>query len=123
MRVIFITRDGKRRKIKEKLALHLKKAGKGYIEGQHPFVAEAAKTADAKPADLFQASGADGSAEKHLEDETPAAPDEEKANTAPRRGRPSRASQDYKTRMLKTEPTEGDADSEQSYSTTDLSAE
>ena len=33
-KVILVTRDGKKRAMKQKLAAHLQKAGKGFIEGQ-----------------------------------------------------------------------------------------
>lgn len=118
MKVIFVTRDGVRRKIKQKLAEHLCKAGKGYIEGNPPFVASTAITPVAKnPIDLF----AEKPEEKqdstdNLEDDK----EPEKHDNTPRRGRPSRAQQEYKTRMMQSEQT---TDTDQAYSAKELNAE
>lgn len=142
MKVILVTRDGKARLIKEKLARHLVKAGKGYIQDEENFIAEpAGKAPEPDSADLFSGAqdgdaneaatlSADGDDNSEEGDDEPLvsdavkqfaveqAVDVEKVQGTGRKGRVKRADvQAYKTRMLSANA------GEQSYQTTDLASE
>lgn len=129
MKVIFVTRDGKSRLLKEKLARHLAKAGRGYIQDEENFIDD---SVDRVGGDLFSRSTDDGAPSSAADDDddeplvseavkqfaAEQGVDLEKVQGTGKNGRVKRADvQAYKNRMLS-------AGSEaQSYQTTDLAAE
>lgn len=135
MKVIFVTRDGKSRLMKEKLADHLARAGKGYIQGRENFVDDSGvKVGD----DLFSRASDESMLVSQVRPSVVADDDDdeplvseavkqfaaeqgvdlEKVQGTGKNGRVKRADvQAYKTRMLSV------GSEAQSYQTTDLAAE